>query len=49
MLISPNNLEIVAEPKIDGAGVVLYYENGELAKVLTRGNGEEGNAIIIMP
>ena len=40
-----NEVEIVIEPKIDGAGVVLYYENGRLDRVLTRGNGFFGNEI----
>ena len=33
------------EPKIDGSGVVLYYDNGELQYALTRGNGYIGNDI----
>jgi DNA ligase (NAD+) len=38
-------IELVVEPKIDGAGVVLYYENGKLDRALTRGNGYTGNDI----
>ncbi len=38
-------IELVIEPKIDGASIVLYYNNGELTKALTRGNGYVGNDI----
>ncbi len=38
-------IELIIEPKIDGAGVVLYYNNGILQNALTRGNGEFGNVI----
>jgi DNA ligase (NAD+) len=38
-------IELIVEPKIDGASVVLYYENGKLAHALTRGNGSVGNDI----
>ncbi len=38
-------MSVIIEPKIDGAGVVLYYENGRLAYALTRGNGLSGNEI----
>ena len=40
-----SNIELVVEPKIDGASVVLYYENGSLSYALTRGNGFFGNDI----
>jgi len=40
-----NEMSVIIEPKIDGAGVVLYYENGRLAYALTRGNGLFGNEI----
>lgn len=39
------NIELIVEPKIDGAGIVLYYENGFLSRALTRGNGFFGNDI----
>ncbi|HOV13212.1 MAG TPA: NAD-dependent DNA ligase LigA, partial [Spirochaetota bacterium] len=39
------NIELTIEPKIDGASVVLYYENGSLITALTRGNGYVGNDI----
>ena len=31
--------------KLDGLTVVLTYENGELSKAVTRGNGEVGEVI----
>lgn len=41
----PSQIELSVEPKIDGSGVVLYYDNGELQYALTRGNGYIGNDI----
>lgn len=41
----PAQIELSIEPKIDGSGVVLYYDNGELQYALTRGNGYIGNDI----
>ncbi len=39
------SLSFVLEEKIDGAGIVLYYEGGVLARALTRGNGAVGNDV----
>lgn len=38
-------LTYVLEEKIDGASVVLYYEEGLLKRAVTRGNGYTGNDI----
>ncbi len=38
-------LSFAAEEKIDGISMVLYYENGVLARAVTRGNGEVGNDV----
>ncbi|HUV07002.1 MAG TPA: DNA ligase (NAD(+)) LigA, partial [Spirochaetia bacterium] len=38
-------LSFVLEEKIDGASIVLYYEQGRLIRAVTRGNGLVGNDI----
>jgi len=38
-------LSFVAEEKIDGSSIVLYYEKGLLARAVTRGNGLVGNDV----
>lgn len=38
-------VEYVVEPKIDGAGVALLYENGVLVRGATRGDGRQGDDI----
>ena len=38
-------LAFVCEEKIDGSSIVLYYEKGELARAVTRGNGYVGNDV----
>jgi len=37
--------EYVVEPKIDGIGISIYYEDGRLQYVATRGDGEVGEDI----
>lgn len=38
-------LSFVAEEKIDGISMVLYYEGGILTRAVTRGNGSVGNDV----
>jgi len=38
-------LTYVVEEKIDGASIVLYYQDGLLVRAVTRGNGTVGNDI----
>lgn len=38
-------LKYTIEPKLDGVAVSLVYENGKLQRVVTRGNGIEGDDI----
>jgi len=38
-------INFVIEEKLDGASIVLYYENGNLKNALTRGNGKIGNVV----
>ncbi|MCG8568950.1 MAG: NAD-dependent DNA ligase LigA [Spirochaetes bacterium] len=41
----PGQIDLTVEPKIDGSGVVLYYQKGQLVSALTRGSGYIGNEI----
>ena len=43
--IADPSFEFVAEPKIDGLAMSLIYENGLLARGVTRGNGEIGEDV----
>lgn len=42
---SGTSISFVAEEKIDGVSIVLYYEDGVLARAVTRGNGLVGNDV----
>lgn len=44
--LSENTLvEYIAEPKFDGSSIALVYENDQLVRAATRGNGIEGDEI----
>ncbi len=43
--VRPEDLQFVAEPKIDGLTVVLTYEDGLFVQGATRGNGIEGEDV----
>lgn len=43
--IKPDDIELIAEPKLDGLAVSLIYENGKLRSAGTRGNGIVGEDI----
>ncbi|MBE77124.1 MAG: DNA ligase (NAD(+)) LigA [Candidatus Marinimicrobia bacterium] len=45
LLERSDDIEYMAEPKLDGIGVELIYENGEFTFGLTRGDGFEGEDI----
>ena len=38
-------VEVVLEPKIDGASLKLIYADGNLVQAITRGNGSEGDDV----
>ena len=42
----PADVEIVCELKYDGLSISLWYENGELTKALTRGDGVKGDNVV---
>ncbi len=44
-LKSENELQYSAEPKLDGAAINLWYENGELIRAATRGDGTVGEDV----
>ena len=39
------SLALVVEPKVDGISVSLLYQDGRLARAVTRGDGREGDVI----
>lgn len=44
-ILKDENIEYVVEPKIDGVGVALVYEDGILVRGATRGDGSVGDDI----
>ncbi len=44
-LTGHENIEYSVEPKFDGASISLYYENDELIRAVTRGNGTAGDDV----
>ncbi len=46
-LKSGTNIEYLAEPKFDGLSMELVYENGVLARALTRGDGATGEDVTL--
>ena len=42
---SQKNIEYSIEPKFDGIGISITYENGKLTKAVTRGDGAEGELV----
>lgn len=44
-LSGKDNIEYVAEPKFDGSGIALLYEDDKLVRAATRGNGVMGEEI----
>lgn len=43
--VGERGLEYTCEPKFDGLAISLIYENGELVRAVTRGDGETGEDV----
>jgi DNA ligase (NAD+) len=44
-LVGARDMEYMAEPKVDGLSMALHYEQGRLARAVTRGNGVRGDDV----
>ncbi len=44
--LGSSEVEIVCELKFDGLSIALWYENGNLVKALTRGDGVRGDNVV---
>jgi len=44
---NPEDVAYVAEPKLDGSGIELIYENGRFKQGLTRGDGRTGEDVTV--
>ena len=44
-LEDPDEIDFAGEPKLDGSGIELIYENGSLVQGLTRGDGRTGEDV----
>ncbi|WP_041103139.1 NAD-dependent DNA ligase LigA [Mycoplasmopsis californica] len=44
-VVPTEEIQFSLEPKIDGLSIALHYQNGYLAKALTRGDGVEGEDV----
>ena len=45
--LKPEMLEFVCEPKIDGLAISLIYQDGNLIRGVTRGDGYEGEDVTV--
>lgn len=43
--ISPSELDIFSEPKLDGLAISIHYDNGLLSYAATRGDGQVGEEV----